>query len=54
MGSESHGLSADLRAACDAVASIPIHGGAESLNVGVASALMLYAAREAGTSVTKS
>lgn len=42
MGSESKGLSADAAAACSALVRIPMPGRAESLNVAVATALMLY------------
>lgn len=44
MGSEGKGLSDDLAAACSTLVRIPMRGGAESLNVAVATALMLYAA----------
>lgn len=42
MGSEGHGLSDELAAACSKLVRIPMRGGAESLNVAVATALMLY------------
>jgi tRNA G18 (ribose-2'-O)-methylase SpoU len=40
-------LSADLRRACASAALIPMLGTAESLNLAVASAIMLYAAERA-------
>ncbi|MGQ0486573.1 MAG: TrmH family RNA methyltransferase [Hyphomicrobiales bacterium] len=42
MGSEGHGLSDGLAAACSTLVRIPMKGGAESLNVAVAAGLMLY------------
>ena len=42
MGSEGRGLSAPLTAACNTLVRIPMKGGAESLNVAIATALMLY------------
>ena len=42
MGSEGRGLSAEAAAACSLLVRIPMAGGAESLNVAVATALMLY------------
>lgn len=39
VGSESHGISEDVRAACDAILSIPGAGRAESLNAAVAGAI---------------
>jgi RNA methyltransferase, TrmH family len=42
MGSEGRGLSDDLAAACKTLVHIPMKGGAESLNVATATALMLY------------
>jgi len=44
VGSEGEGLAADVRAACDELASIPMRGPAESLNVSVAAGLLLFAA----------
>jgi TrmH family RNA methyltransferase len=44
MGSEGSGLSEDVRAACKTLVRIPMPGGAESLNVATATALMLYEA----------
>lgn len=42
MGSEGHGLSDELAEACKTLVRIPMPGGAESLNVATATALMLY------------
>jgi tRNA G18 (ribose-2'-O)-methylase SpoU len=44
LGAERQGLPDEVVAACDAVASIPIAGSAESLNVAVAGAIALYEA----------
>jgi TrmH family RNA methyltransferase len=44
MGSERRGLSDELAAACNSLVRIPMPGGAESLNVATAAALMLYEA----------
>jgi TrmH family RNA methyltransferase len=44
MGSEQNGLSKNLIDACDDVVKMPIYGKAESLNVAVATGIMLYAA----------
>jgi TrmH family RNA methyltransferase len=44
MGSERRGLSEELAAACKTLVRIPMPGGAESLNVATATALMLYEA----------
>ena len=41
MGNEAAGVSPDKRAACDAVVSIELTGGVESLNVAVAGALLM-------------
>jgi TrmH family RNA methyltransferase len=41
LGSERNGLPDDVLAACDARATIPLHGGAESLNVAAAAAIGL-------------
>jgi 23S rRNA (guanosine2251-2'-O)-methyltransferase len=43
-GSEGHGLSAGVLAACDEVVAIPMAAGVDSLNVGAASAAFLYEA----------
>jgi 23S rRNA (guanosine2251-2'-O)-methyltransferase len=51
VGSEGEGLSRLVREACDVVARIPMSGGTESLNAGVAAGIALYAiARQRGTS----
>jgi RNA methyltransferase, TrmH family len=42
MGSEGRGLSEELAEACKTLVRIPMRGGAESLNVATATALMLY------------
>jgi TrmH family RNA methyltransferase len=42
LGSERGGLPADVLAGCDAVASIPMPGPTESLNVAAAGAIALY------------
>lgn len=44
MGSEGKGLTREALAACSTLVSIPMKGGAESLNVAIATALMLYEA----------
>ncbi|MCB9681417.1 MAG: 23S rRNA (guanosine(2251)-2'-O)-methyltransferase RlmB [Alphaproteobacteria bacterium] len=45
MGGEGKGLSPTLRSKCDAIASIPLQGHLESLNVSVAAALLMYEKR---------
>ena len=42
LGSEAHGVSEEMRALADLSVSIPMFGGAESLNVGSAAAICLY------------
>jgi tRNA G18 (ribose-2'-O)-methylase SpoU len=42
LGAERAGLPDDLLGACDVVASIPMPGDAESLNVAAAGAIALY------------
>ena len=42
MGSERHGLSPAKQSACDHMVFIPMAGRSDSLNLGVATALMLY------------
>ena len=42
IGSEGHGLSSELLAACDGELIIPMPGGAESLNAAVASAIVMW------------
>ena len=39
LGAEREGLRAEVAAACDALVTIPLHGGAESLNVAAAAAV---------------
>ena len=49
LGGEGHGLHRLVREACDQLAHIPLHGPVESLNVSVATAVVLYeAARQRG------
>ena len=43
MGSEQAGLPPDLAAACDVTVKIPMHGRADSLNLSVATGIMIYA-----------
>jgi TrmH family RNA methyltransferase len=45
MGSEGPGLSAELAAACSRLVKIPMAGALDSLNLAVATALMLYEIR---------
>ena len=42
MGSEGRGLSPELSEACSTLVRIPMKGGAESLNVAIATGLMLF------------
>jgi RNA methyltransferase, TrmH family len=42
MGSERAGLSAEQQAACDLVVSLPMRGRSDSLNLAVATGVMLY------------
>ena len=42
IGNETHGLSHAYRAICDATVSIPMHGGATSLNAAIATSIVLY------------
>ena len=44
MGNEQSGLPAEYAAACDALVKLPMKGTADSLNVAVATAVLLYAA----------
>lgn len=46
MGSEGKGLSEDAAQACSTLVRIPMKGGAESLNVAIATGLMLYEAQQ--------
>lgn len=42
MGSEREGLSVELSGCCESIVSIPMMGNADSLNLAVASSIMLY------------
>lgn len=42
MGSEQHGLSSDQQAACDLLVSIPMIGRSDSLNLAIATSIILY------------
>ncbi len=42
MGSEQHGLTAEQQAACQAVVHIPMVGASDSLNLAVATSVILY------------
>ncbi len=42
MGSEREGIPSELAQACDAILSIPMMGNADSLNLAVASSIILY------------
>lgn len=44
MGNEQSGLPGDIEAACDTLARIPMRGGADSLNLAQATAVMTYEA----------
>ena len=44
MGNEQAGLPPELAAACDVAVKIPMHGRADSLNLSVATGIMIYAA----------
>ena len=44
MGNEQAGLPSDIEAACDSLCLIPMRGGADSLNLAQATAVMLYEA----------
>ena len=46
VGNEANGISEEIYGICDHTVKIPIFGKAESLNVAVAAALMLYKAKE--------
>ena len=47
MGNEAWGLPLEVRAVCDDVVRVPIHGHAESLNLAMAATICLYASAEA-------
>jgi 23S rRNA (guanosine2251-2'-O)-methyltransferase len=42
IGSEADGIDPSVLDACDGAVSIPMPGGAESLNAGVAAAILMY------------
>ncbi len=44
LGSEGRGLRPRVAGACDALVSIPLHGAIDSLSVGAAAAVLLFAA----------
>jgi len=44
MGNEQQGLPADMAALCDVAVKIPMRGRADSLNLSVATGIMIYAA----------
>jgi TrmH family RNA methyltransferase len=46
MGAEQAGLPRELAAACDVAVKIPMRGRADSLNLSVATGIMIYAASE--------
>ncbi len=50
MGSESHGISDEIRGHLSTTISIPSYGGAESLNVATAAGILLYEIRRQGGS----
>lgn len=54
VGSEGEGLAPDVHDACDELASIPMRGPAESLNVSVAAGLLLFAAAQPRTATSTS
>jgi TrmH family RNA methyltransferase len=49
MGAEQAGLPPELAAACDVAVKIPMRGRADSLNLAVATGIMIYAASGLGT-----
>jgi 23S rRNA (guanosine2251-2'-O)-methyltransferase len=49
LGAEGRGVRPLVRKTCDALVSIPLAGGVESLNVSVAAAVLLYEARRQRT-----
>jgi TrmH family RNA methyltransferase len=52
-GNEAWGLPQELRDQCDRVVRVPIHGRAESLNLGTAAAVCLYASARAQRRATR-
>jgi TrmH family RNA methyltransferase len=53
MGNEQQGLPDDLAAACDRLVRIPQAGRADSLNLAVATGVMLYEVRRAALKPAK-
>jgi RNA methyltransferase, TrmH family len=53
MGSERHGLSPEQQALCDQLVSIPMRGRADSLNLAVATGVMLYELLRQGDEETR-
>lgn len=51
-GNEAHGLPDDAQQACDVVARIPLHGGAESLNLAAAVAVVAFEAARQRSATT--
>jgi 23S rRNA (guanosine2251-2'-O)-methyltransferase len=49
LGSEGRGLRPRVEASCDGLVAIPLRGRTESLSVGAAAAILLYAASRQGT-----
>ena len=49
MGNEQQGLTPELAAACDLNVKIPMRGRADSLNLSVATGIMIYAAMDSAT-----
>ncbi|MBU0741808.1 RNA methyltransferase, partial [bacterium] len=45
LGAENRGLTAEMRAAADGACRIPMNGAADSLNVSVSAAILVYEAR---------
>ncbi len=54
MGNEAWGLPPEIRAECDDVVRVPIHGHAESLNLAMAATLCVYASAAAQTTARSS
>ena len=46
MGNEQQGLPPEMAALCDVTVKIPMRGRADSLNLSVATGIMIYAATE--------
>jgi 23S rRNA (guanosine2251-2'-O)-methyltransferase len=47
LGAEGRGLRPRVAGACDALVSLPVRGRIDSLNVGAAAAVLIYAAAAA-------